>query len=186
MTSRFPREIGFVLAWLLFPLVPVVLEDAYYGICNFEFFENVRFGPEPHDWDWTKWLLMLGPLVGYGFLAGATTHMPDEIGLPGRPVPPLLAAVSLGSFRTLVRRPDGIHRVVRMGHNCVRHCEIVPIASEPRSASKSRDACGHGGKLYPISIAMGSLGDSRLRLALACLGRSAAGEAHRRIMACVL
>ncbi len=84
MTSRFPREIGFVLAWLLFPLVPVVLEDAYYGICNFEFFENVRFGPEPHDWDWTKWLLMLGPLVGYGFLAGATTHMPDEIGLPGR------------------------------------------------------------------------------------------------------
>jgi hypothetical protein len=31
MAGRFRREIGLIVAWLVFPLVPVILEDAYYG-----------------------------------------------------------------------------------------------------------------------------------------------------------
>ncbi len=30
MAFRFRRELGLIVAWLAFPLVPVLLEDAYY------------------------------------------------------------------------------------------------------------------------------------------------------------
>jgi hypothetical protein len=69
-----------IVAWLVFPLVPVILEDLYYQICNLNWTSTVKFGPDPRDWDWFLWVLMLGPLVGYGFLAGATVDLPDDIG----------------------------------------------------------------------------------------------------------
>jgi hypothetical protein len=73
MANRFGREIGLIVAWLVFPLVPVVLADFYCQICN-------STGEDPRVWDWFSWVLMLGPLLGYGFLAGATVDLPDDVG----------------------------------------------------------------------------------------------------------
>ena len=71
MAGHFQRELGLALDWLIFPLVPVVLADTY--------FQTVNFGNvDPHDWGWLNWVLLLGPLVGYGFLAGATLDLPNE------------------------------------------------------------------------------------------------------------
>lgn len=64
------------LAWVLFPAVPVVLETAYNG--NFQFSFGGTVPPDPRDWGWLAWLTELGPLVGFGFLAGATLSLPDE------------------------------------------------------------------------------------------------------------
>jgi hypothetical protein len=69
--KRFRRELGLILAWLIFPLVPVLLEDSYFQAAN-------SGGLDPRVWDWLTWLIMLGPLVGYGFLAGATVRVPDD------------------------------------------------------------------------------------------------------------
>ena len=80
MPSRFRRELGLIVAWLLFPLVPVVLEDIYYSISNLNLGRAGSAGPDPHDWNWLIWIIMLGPLMGYGFLAGATLRLPDESG----------------------------------------------------------------------------------------------------------
>jgi hypothetical protein len=88
---RFRRELGLVVAWLVFPLVPVILEDLYYQVCNSAIFQPSRFGPDPRDWDWNMWVIMLGPLVGYGFLVGATPEAPDDLGPPRRPLRRLLA-----------------------------------------------------------------------------------------------
>jgi hypothetical protein len=72
MAGRTRRELGLVLAWLAFPLVPVVLEDTYFQVVNLG-------QADPHEWGWLVWVLVLGPLVGYGFLAGATLDIPNEI-----------------------------------------------------------------------------------------------------------
>jgi hypothetical protein len=80
MAIRFGRELGLIIAWLVFPLVPVVLADAYYQVCALNLTSNARFGPDPRDWGWFLWVLMLGPLAGYGFLAGATVDLPDDVG----------------------------------------------------------------------------------------------------------
>jgi hypothetical protein len=69
-----------VVAWLVFPLVPVVLEDLNFQICMVNLNSRAQFGPDPCEWGWGSWLLMLGPLVGYGFLAGATVDLPDDLG----------------------------------------------------------------------------------------------------------
>jgi hypothetical protein len=84
MANGFRREIGLIGAWLVFPLLPVVLEDGYYQICSFNLSSNSRFGPDPRDWGWFSWVLMLGPLFGYGFLAGATVDLPDDVEPPRR------------------------------------------------------------------------------------------------------
>ena len=72
MLSRFLRAIRPIFSWLVFPLVPVFLEDLYYS--------NTNPGPDPREWDWFSWITMLGPLLGYGFLAGATADIPDDVG----------------------------------------------------------------------------------------------------------
>ena len=84
MPNRFRRELGLILAWLIFPLVPVVLEDLYYQVSSFNFDGASRVGPDPRVWGWFVWLIMLGPLVGYGFLAGATVSVPDDDLAPRR------------------------------------------------------------------------------------------------------
>jgi hypothetical protein len=80
-----PQRSGLVLAlaWLIFPAVPVVLEGTYHGL--------IAGGrqDDPQEWDWLRWLIELGPLIGLGFLAGATAGIPDELpaqrGLRGWP-----------------------------------------------------------------------------------------------------
>ncbi len=82
MAHRFRREMGVIIAWLVFPLVPVILQDGYYQICAVNLSSNARFGPDPRAWGWFSWVLMLGPLIGYAFLAGATVDLPDDVGPP--------------------------------------------------------------------------------------------------------
>src|SRR4051794_10744466 len=65
------RELWAALGWLIFPLVPALLATTYHQTCNF-------FGPDPREWDWIRWVILLGPLCGFGFLAGATAVLPDE------------------------------------------------------------------------------------------------------------
>jgi hypothetical protein len=55
------------LGWFLFPLIAVALARIY--------FQDTT---DPYVWSWTDWLTGLGPLVGFGFLAGATLGVPDE------------------------------------------------------------------------------------------------------------
>lgn len=68
--------LGGALGWLVFPVVPVVLESLHYGIVNLSF--DGYSGPDPFDWNWFKWVALLGPLLGFGFLAGATLDLPDD------------------------------------------------------------------------------------------------------------
>ena len=64
------------LAWFALPLVPALLGSTYHQALNWSF--GGRGGPDPRDWDWGKWVVLTGPLLGYGFLAGATLDLPDE------------------------------------------------------------------------------------------------------------
>ena len=73
------RGWGSALAWLAFPLVPTLAGTASYGFLNLSF--DGHGGPDPWDWDWINWAILAGPLLGYGFLAGATIGLPDD---PGR------------------------------------------------------------------------------------------------------
>jgi hypothetical protein len=82
--KSYRRELGLILAWLLFPLVPVVLEDIYYSISNLNFGGTASGGPDPHMWNWLVWVIILGPLMGYGFLAGATLRVADGPAQPRR------------------------------------------------------------------------------------------------------
>ncbi len=84
MANRFRREAGLIVAWLVFPLVPVVLEDLYYQSCNNANGGQSSFGPDPRTWPWLTWVIMVGPLLGYSFLAGATSDIPDESGTSRR------------------------------------------------------------------------------------------------------
>jgi hypothetical protein len=74
--------VGPIFGWLVFPLVPVVLEDLFYQTCNLPgpLFGVERVGPDPREWTWFVWIILLGPLLGYGFLAGATVDLPDDLG----------------------------------------------------------------------------------------------------------
>ena len=68
--------VGSAVAWLVFPLAPALAGTLSYEVLNFSFGD--RNGPDPYDWDWSKWLLLTGPLLGYGFLAGMTLGLPDD------------------------------------------------------------------------------------------------------------
>ena len=70
-------EIGRAFAWLIFPMVPALLEEMYYQLA-LNFFSSSRSGPDPYDWNGGTWLVMLGPLLGYGFLAGSTAEVSDS------------------------------------------------------------------------------------------------------------
>lgn len=64
------------LAWIIFPVVPTLLGGLFYQTLNFSLGD--RGGPDPSEWDWGRWAVLIGPLVGYGFLAGATLRLMDE------------------------------------------------------------------------------------------------------------
>jgi hypothetical protein len=67
------------LAWFVFPLVPALLGTTYHQALNGSFGRGG--GPDPRDWGWDTWVILTGPLLGYGFLAGSTLDLPDD---PGR------------------------------------------------------------------------------------------------------
>ncbi len=71
MSERRGGGFGSALAWVLVPVVPVVLENTYNGILM------IAVPRDPHDWVWSMWLMQVGPLLGFGFLAGATLALPD-------------------------------------------------------------------------------------------------------------
>ncbi len=80
MTNSGSRGDGWVwstLGWLAFPLVPALLGTVYQGTLNLNYPSSTH-GPEPRDWDWVRWVILMGPLAGYGFLAGATLSLPEE------------------------------------------------------------------------------------------------------------
>lgn len=62
--------IGLAILWFAFPIVPVLLARTFYESLNFG-------GLDPRCWDLDRFALLLGPLWGYGFLAGATTLLPN-------------------------------------------------------------------------------------------------------------
>jgi hypothetical protein len=80
MSAERRRGLWTALAWFIFPVVPVVLENSYHD------FWRVWMGmslpqsasDDPYAWDWTYWLIQLGPLIGFGFLVGATLAVADE------------------------------------------------------------------------------------------------------------
>lgn len=78
MGSGLRAEIILALGWLIFPLIPVMLDDFYYQVVV-NLVGPFPYGPDPHDWEWGTWVVMLGPLLGYGFLAGATADIPDDV-----------------------------------------------------------------------------------------------------------
>ena len=74
MSGRRDGGLWAVLAWMAFPALPVVLENAYSGFLSF----GPSAADDPRDWNWLVWLTELGPLVGFGYLAGATLDLPDD------------------------------------------------------------------------------------------------------------
>jgi hypothetical protein len=62
------------LGWPVLPLVAALLGSAYHRTIN----DTLSGGADPHDWGWLTWVLLAGPLFGYGFLAGATLGLPDD------------------------------------------------------------------------------------------------------------
>jgi hypothetical protein len=83
MIGRRGGALWAALVWLAFPAVPVVLENVYNGL-QLSFPYAGPLSPDPRDWNWVTWVVEIGPLVGFGFLAGATLGLPDEPAPPGR------------------------------------------------------------------------------------------------------
>jgi hypothetical protein len=76
MRPAIPSGVVSAVAWFALPLVPALLGTTYYQSLNWSFGRSS--GPDPHDWGWSTWIIMVGPLIGYGFLAGATIDLPDD------------------------------------------------------------------------------------------------------------
>jgi hypothetical protein len=81
MRPGIPSGVGLALAWFAFPLVPTLLGLTYHQRFNWSF--GKPDGSDPRDWGWMTWIILAGPLIGYGFLAGATIDLPDTPGLRG-------------------------------------------------------------------------------------------------------
>jgi hypothetical protein len=75
------QTLNSMIAWLMFPLVPTCLGMTYYQTLNR--LPNLFQTSDPRGWDRLDWILQLGPLLGFGFLAGATSILP-ETALPNR------------------------------------------------------------------------------------------------------
>jgi hypothetical protein len=57
--------------WLLFPLVPALLSRWYYQEMN-------PSQEDPRLWSSGSWVILLGPLCGFGFLAGSTVGLSND------------------------------------------------------------------------------------------------------------
>lgn len=65
------RALWPAVGWAALPLVPALLAATSYKAANF-------MEHDPREWGIVEFVVLLGPLVGYGFLAGATAVVPDE------------------------------------------------------------------------------------------------------------
>src|SRR5262249_54774505 len=74
MTAEGGGSLWKALGGLIFPVVPALLATAGYKQLNLG-------GADPRVWDAGQGGILIGPLWGYGFLAGATVGLPDD---PGR------------------------------------------------------------------------------------------------------
>ena len=83
MARPFRRELGLIVAWLVFPWCRSFWKT-HIIISGRRTFSNARFGPIRASGTGACGSLMLGPLLGYGFLAGATVDLPDDVGPPRR------------------------------------------------------------------------------------------------------
>ncbi len=81
MRPAIPSGVVSAVAWFAFPLIPALLGTTYHQEMNWSF--GIRGGPDPRDWGWFKWVVLTGPLIGYGFLAGATIDLADDPVLRG-------------------------------------------------------------------------------------------------------
>jgi hypothetical protein len=70
MSGEQGRGLWSALAWFVFPVIPVVLARLYH--------DSLWVTVDPYVWTWPIWLIEIGPLAGFGFLAGATLRIPDE------------------------------------------------------------------------------------------------------------
>ena len=77
MAERVGGVLGEVAGWLALPAVPAVLATTYLGVVSFG--QN----PDPRLWIGWDWPVRLGPLLGFGFLAGATLGRPDPTSRQG-------------------------------------------------------------------------------------------------------
>jgi hypothetical protein len=68
--------------WVIYPAVPATLAMSYHRILSFRR-GTFLTGADPRIWSWDQAYLLLGPLVGFAFLAGATLDLPDPPGLRG-------------------------------------------------------------------------------------------------------
>jgi hypothetical protein len=59
---------------MIFPLVPALLAQSFHQTINIT-------QADPRDWSTSAWIILMGPLLGFGFLAGATVGLSDD---PGR------------------------------------------------------------------------------------------------------
>jgi hypothetical protein len=64
------------LRWAVLPLTAGVLATTAFHAMNFS-------EDDPYHWDAVKSWIVLGPLVGFGFLAGATSCLPEAEGRTG-------------------------------------------------------------------------------------------------------
>jgi hypothetical protein len=76
MRPRLPDGVVSALGWFVLPLIPALLGAAYHQGMNLNF--GSSSGPDPREWGWFNWVVLTGPLIGYGFLAGATIDLPDD------------------------------------------------------------------------------------------------------------
>jgi hypothetical protein len=71
------KLLGEAIGWLLVTMLPVALAMGYNETALF--LHNGDLPPDPRDWNWAGWVIQLGPLLGFGFLAGATLRVPDPV-----------------------------------------------------------------------------------------------------------
>ncbi len=71
------KLLGEALGWLLVTMLPVALAMGYNETASL--LHNGDLPPDPRDWNWAGWVVQLGPLLGFGFLAGATLRVPDPV-----------------------------------------------------------------------------------------------------------
>jgi hypothetical protein len=111
-----PRSaLGSAIAWMTFPIIPVVAASTYHSMVNLD-------SVDPRQWSFWKGVVLLGPLAGYGYLAGATLRLSDDAlkrsvrSLLGRRaiwlgLGPWLGFLVLGS---LVLASEGVDRVLSL------------------------------------------------------------------------
>ena len=131
---------------------------------------------------------MLGPLLGYSFLAGVTADIPDDFGPSVRGSPPSVPTRGMGGDRALVRLSvlgRGFFRTLA-GEPDSRKSDLVAGKSDSRKSEKESPCAGvmegglDGNRLL-VGFGAGSGRDSGLCLGCGRRGRPSACGADRPV-----